>query len=772
MKKAFTIVLLVLTGFAFCYNDTTPKIFLVGDSTMANKPTNDNPERGWGQILPSFFNEDVQIENHAVNGRSTKSFINEKRWDSVLNSLHKGDWVLIQFGHNDEKKEDSTRYAAPQTTYRNNLIKFVNETRSKGANPVLITPVMRRKFDSADNFVDQHGEYPDVVRSVAKEMNVPLIDLHQSSKKVIEEHGVEGSKKIFLFIPKNHFKKYKGKEDNTHFSEYGASLMASLVCESIKTLNLPIAQFLKQSPFKEKLLYELPKVYVPHFKKDTLNIVQFGAVSSSHTLSTTAINNAIDSCSKSGGGTVIIPKGRWFTGPVVLKSNVNLHLDKGASITFTPDLNQYPLVASSYEGLTAARCQSPISANYAENIAITGEGKIDAGGDAWRPLKKGKFNDAEWKSALPLGGILSNSGKMWFPSVGAELGFNLQSSGELSGGKTLEDYAGVKDFLRPTMFHIANCKNVLFEGITVTNSPAWTLHFLLSEHITLLNVHVDNPWYSANTDGIDLECCKNARLEGCTFNDGDDGICIKSGKDEEGRRRGIPSENIIINNCTVYRAHGGFVIGSEMSGGVKNMFVSNCSFEGTDIGLRFKTKRGRGGVVENIYVSNIKMKGIINEAILFDTYYEGSKNYYEKVDKLPVTDATPQFKNFYIRNITCKGATYGIFVRGIPEMKISNVLLEDLTLDTQIGAFLSEADGITMNNVTLLPDDTDPLITILNAGNINVTNLKFKKKAHLIFSLIGDETKNVTLSKTDVSTVKKQVECSNNADCKTYDFVQ
>ena len=208
---------------------------------MANKLTDDNPERGWGQLFPNYLTNEVEIQNHAVNGRSTKSFINEHRWDTVMSRLKAGDFVLIQFGHNDSKLEDSTRSAPAHTLYRDNLIRFVNDVRSKGANPILITPVMRRKFDDAGKFVDQHGDYPAVVKEVAALLKVPLIDLHQSSEALIVKEGVEGSKRFFLHIPKNHFKNYKGKEeDNTHFTEYGAASMASLVCKSIKEQNLSL----------------------------------------------------------------------------------------------------------------------------------------------------------------------------------------------------------------------------------------------------------------------------------------------------------------------------------------------------------------------------------------------------------------------------------------------------------------------------------------------------------------------------------------------------
>lgn len=222
------------------------QVFMIGDSTMADKPLEDNPERGWGQLLPTFFGDKVVIQNHAMNGRSTKSFIDEGRWDAVLRQLKSGDWVFIQFGHNDEKKEDPKRYAAPHTDYKTNLARFVNEARRKGATPILLTPVMRRRFDAQGKFFDTHGEYPEAVRALAKDLNVALIDMHQSSQKLIEQHGAEGSKKLFLHIAPGAYKSLpNGKQDDTHFSEYGATQMADLVVAELRRQTLGLVPFLK-----------------------------------------------------------------------------------------------------------------------------------------------------------------------------------------------------------------------------------------------------------------------------------------------------------------------------------------------------------------------------------------------------------------------------------------------------------------------------------------------------------------------------------------------
>jgi lysophospholipase L1-like esterase len=221
-------------------------IHMIGDSTMANKPNPEkNPERGWGQALPSFFSDRVEVRNHAVNGRSTRSFIREGRWDSVRVELKKGDYVFIQFGHNDGKTTDSTRYTNPYTGYRRNLIRYVNESRDKGAIPVLFTPITRRNFNPSGVLEDTHGAYPHVMREVAKELKVPLVDLQLKSEDLVLSLGPEKSKELYLWVSPGAYEIYpEGKQDNTHFTEKGATEMAKLAVEGLKELKIDIIKYL------------------------------------------------------------------------------------------------------------------------------------------------------------------------------------------------------------------------------------------------------------------------------------------------------------------------------------------------------------------------------------------------------------------------------------------------------------------------------------------------------------------------------------------------
>jgi polygalacturonase len=499
----------------------------------------------------------------------------------------------------------------------------------------------------------------------------------------------------------------------------------------------------------------LPAIREPSFKKDTFDIKSYGAIQDPVKLNTSAINEAIADCSKKGGGVVLISAGYWLTGPIVLKSNVNLHIHRAAILQFTADFDQYPLVEGNFEGHPAARCQSPISGADLENIAITGSGIIDASGDAWRMLAKDRVPDAEWKKKVAAGGVLNPEKTTWYPSERSLKGSKTKDPGVLKLGIPLSTFNDIKDFLRPNMLVLTRCKKILLEGPSFQNSPAWCLHTLLCEDLTLRDVHVRNPWYAANGDGIDLESCRNVLVEGSTFDAGDDGICIKSGRDEEGRRRGKPTENVIIRNDIVYRAHGGFVIGSEMSGGARNIFVSDCSFLGTDIGLRFKTVRGRGGIVEKIFVKNISMKDIVHQAVFLDMYYFSkapsiADTYGKTSPEIPpVTEATPRFRNIHISNIVCDGAEEGIFVRGLPEMQIKDIYLENMVLKAAKGAEIIEAENISLKNVRLVTTLPDPVVYVENSKGLLFDHIQCNSGSALPFSINGDRCANILVTNTD-----------------------
>jgi len=510
----------------------------------------------------------------------------------------------------------------------------------------------------------------------------------------------------------------------------------------------------------------LPQVRKPVFKKDTINISKYGSKADGITLNTASINKAIAACSSKGGGVVLIPQGLWLTGPLVMKSNVNLHVSRAALLQFTDDKSQYKLVEGNYEGHAAVRNESPISGINLTNIAITGEGVIDGHGEVWRAISKDRLTETEWNKLVASGGVISENGKSWYPSASYVGGLKAPGAGVIGNGKTMKDNEPFKDFFRPNMLVLTNCKKVLLQGVTLQNSPAWDIHTLLCEDLTVQNVRVRNAWNAQNGDGIDVESCRNVLIEGSTFDAGDDGICIKSGRDEEGRKRGKPTENVIVRDNVVYRAHGGFVIGSEMSGGARNIFVSNCIFIGTDIGLRFKTTRGRGGVVENIFIKNINMKDILHEAILFDMYY-GGKSPGEADDVndqavVPVTEATPSFSKFYVDNVVCNGAEKALMVRGLPEMGIKDIHIENSTFKTVKGADVIEAQNISLKNIRFESKETHPLINIQNSSSVTFDHLTYGD-TQLLFKVSGKKSRQIKLLNTNASQAKNKVEFSSGA---------
>ncbi|GAB2775375.1 hypothetical protein GCM10027275_18090 [Rhabdobacter roseus] len=769
MKKR--ILLLLVWSLAFGPPPAKVQIFLIGDSTLAPKLPTDAPETGWGMRLPDYLDEQqVLVRNHAVNGRSTKSFLTEGRWAKVLAELRPGDWVFIQFGHNDAKDADTSRYAAPRTDYARNLARFVRETRERGGNPVLLTPVMRRRFDEQGKFFDTHGDYPAAVKAVASELKVPLIDLHARSRTLLEQEGAEASKALFLHLEGGYYPKYpQGTTDDTHFSAYGASRMAQLVVGEVQALGLELTKYLKPFGHTGKYLHELPTTQLPAFRRDTFRVEAYGARGDGLALNTAAINRAIEACHEKGGGTVLVPAGLWLTGPLVLKSNVNLHVAKGALLQFSDRFEHFPLVKTSWEGQEAYRAQPPISATDAENLAITGEGIIDGAGQAWRPVKKEKLTDAQWRKLVASGGVLDAAGRIWYPNEQALKGASTAGVGNVAAGYTAEKAEAFKAFLRPNMVQLTRCRRLLLEGVTLQNSPAWNLHPLLCEHITLRNLTVKNPWYAQNGDGLDLESCRYGLVEHCTFDVGDDGICIKSGRDEEGRRRGVPTENIVVQHCTVFHGHGGFVIGSEMSGGVKNLYVAHCNFLGTDVGLRFKTTRGRGGIVENIYVSDINMTNIPGEAILFDMYYMARDPVplHGQADAPPaavakaVDEGTPQFRNFTIRNVRAQGAETGILIRGLPEMAIRNITIEDAVIQSKKGLVCIEGEDIRLKNVTLLTQD-GTVMQLENSRRVVLDQIQYAPQRKLLLKVSGEHSAGIQLLRTDTSQVQQGIELGKN----------
>lgn len=512
-----------------------------------------------------------------------------------------------------------------------------------------------------------------------------------------------------------------------------ASLMALASCNDkcqVCTPDTDIHQYTTDLPFS------MPEVSRPVFNSLSQPITDFGGVGDGKTDNTKAFADAMQSLSERGGGHLVVPRGVWVSGPITFKSNIDMHLCEGAVIRFTDDYDAYPIVDTYFEGLKTKRCIAPLNATDCENVAITGFGTIDGNGDAWRWVKRSKLTEGQWKKCLSRGGVtgIAQGSEVWAPTQPIIDRLRKANMNVPTDCVTDEDWQAARDFLRPVLFEFTRCKNVLLEGVCFQNSPAWNLHPFLCENVIINNVMVINPWYSQNGDGLDLEACKNALIINSKFDVGDDAICVKSGKDKDGRDLQTPCENVVVDGCAVYHGHGGFVVGSEMSSGIRNVSVRNCMFLGTDVGLRFKSKRGRGGVVENIHIQNINMIDIPTDCILFDLHYSGMSASEEKAlgltknvsaSDLPAVDeTTPQFKDIYINDIVCQGAERAMYFNGIPEMPITNININNARITANRGIELRHSQGITISDVAItLPEGTEMLDTY-NVQDLTINGQK------------------------------------------------
>jgi polygalacturonase len=492
--------------------------------------------------------------------------------------------------------------------------------------------------------------------------------------------------------------------------------------------------------YTANLPFSMPVVQAPVFPANLLSIVEFGAVADGETMNTKAINDAIQACAKRGGGTVVIPPGMWLTGPIEFISNINLYVETGAVVFFSPRFEDYPVSAK------GNRVMAPIHGEGLTNIAITGKGMFNGNGHHWRPVKKEKLTERQWKELAASGGVVTADGKMWWPSKEAMNGESyLKNLRTTKKNPTPEGVAEAREFLRPTMVDFADCKTVLIDGPTFTNTPGWALHPTNCENVIIRNTTVINNWWGQNTDAADISGCRNVLFYRNVLDAGDDGICMKSGVN---KKREFALENVVIADCIVYHGHGGFVIGSNTDGGIRNISVKNCTFIGTDIGLRFKSARDRGGKVENVFVDGIRMKDIATAAILFDMFYDGNNDNDPNKVKLPI------FRDFDIKNVVCDGAADALFVRGLSDAPIRSISLKNISITSQRAITMEDADGFTLTNVRL-NFKSGPVLSAKNARNIQLDQITTASTPDVFVKASGPRTENIRVLKADASKAKK-----------------
>jgi polygalacturonase len=419
------------------------------------------------------------------------------------------------------------------------------------------------------------------------------------------------------------------------------------------------------------------------------NINDYGAICDGQSNNAPAIQAAIEACQAAGGGTVFIPAGVYVTGPLFLHSEITLYLDAGARLQASENLQDYPVVAGRWEGIDQQTYAPLIGGSQLHHVTISGRGTIDGQGEMWWSLHKAK--------------------QLAYP--------------------------------RPRLIGLMDCSNVLIEGITAVNSPAWTINPVRCDNVTIDKVTIINPPNSPNTDGINPDSCRNVHISNCAISAGDDCITIKSGKETAGRDNLLPCENITVTNCTMAHGHGGVVIGSEMSGSVRQVVISNCVFLGTDRGLRLKSRRGRGGIVEDIRVSNIVMDGVMCPLTMNLYYAPGAWGNKENADKQPkaVYESTPIFRHIHLANITARRAgSAAAFLFGLAEMPLEDITLshvsiamdpvakpdypdmaDDLELMQRAGLYIRNVRGLTLDHVEV-SGQQGPAFTLIDAGEVDL----------------------------------------------------
>ena len=466
--------------------------------------------------------------------------------------------------------------------------------------------------------------------------------------------------------------------------------MKQLILTALTIVSILSAKAEDYSIHYQNLPVELKQVVSFDIPNNTVSIADFGGVGDGVALNTEAFRKAISALTKKGGGRLVVPQGVWLTGPIVLKDNIDLHIERNAIVLFSPDKSLFV----DAEG-KSSRCDPGIKASKRKNIAITGEGIIDGNGAQWRPVKRSKVSDTEWKRFADIGGVERQNGALWYP-------WDVKA-----GYKNIADTPENQEKSRQDLIRLTDCENILIEGVTVQNSPRFHVHPCNSKNIIIDGITVRCPWNAQNGDAIDLSDCHQALIVNSVVDAGDDGICMKSGK-AKATALVNGCEDILIEDNTVFHAHGGFVIGSEDITGMKRIVVRRCRFSGTDTGLRFKSGIGRGGKTEDIHISDIVMNDITDEAIVFQCDYvdrpAGSEG---KKAKTSGSEFVPEFTDIHISNVVCRGAKTAIKAKGIEGMNcIHDIEIANSTIVyTSKGADIDEATAkVKLSNVNIVED--------------------------------------------------------------------
>ena len=671
-KKMRGVIFCIFTFLCFSAKVEAKTLFFAGDSTLDDGGYslggNIRPPRySWGTQLQKSMKEGCRVANYARSGASTKSFAGSGRWKALIDAVKPGDFVLVQFGHNDQKcsneKDKANRWAHPNELYREIVRGWVKEIRAKGATPILASSICRAIFDSSGTkLVDTKPSpnsfplkaYRDAMSELSCELKCDFVDMNRLTHELMEKIGREESIKMFvgstgLVYGKNG----RVLNDITHPMQTGAAAFADLFVKNVKSRGLAVAALFKDAEFK---------------------ISDFGAKSDGSKC-TKAFAAAFAECEKLGGGRVVVPQGKWITGAIHLRSNCELHLCEGAEVVFSQDPNDYlPAVHTSWEGIECWNYSPLVYAYCCTNVAITGRGTLRG--------YEGEWKDSRWYNwATDESGVRNARLKLYTWSA-TDYPVDKREIYKVNHSRT-----------RPHLVQFNRCKGVTLRNFNLRSSPFWTLHLYMCEDVEARGLNVRSK--GLNTDGIDIEMSSYVIVEDCSFDQGGDGIAIKSARKCDGWKLSKPSYNVFIRDCEIVEADALFALGSEVSGGVKNVRLVNCRGGCVSRGISIETNRRRGGIIENISFDGVAVEKVSDALVALST-----QSLNEWADFPDYENKATVIKNIDIRNVSAKSARARVDIVGEANMPVEDLRLENVTVikadssDRIVNANLSAANKI------------------------------------------------------------------------------
>jgi polygalacturonase len=461
----------------------------------------------------------------------------------------------------------------------------------------------------------------------------------------------------------------------------------------------------------------LRRIVPPKFPDRQFDVTRYGAIGDGKTVCTAAFREAISQCNKSGGGTVIVPAGTFLTGPIHFQSDVELRLAKDAEVKFSDHFEDYlPPVLVRVGGIELYNYSPLIYAQNCRNIAITGPGRLNGNARAWWPWARKETKEFFDRAAH---------------------------------GVPVEQriYGTPEAAIRPSFVCLMNCTNVLLSDFTIGSGPNWTIHPVYCQDTTIRNVTVDTE--GPNNDGIDPDSCRDMLIEHCSFSTGDDCVVLKSGYNEDGWRVARPTENVIMRYCSSKRGHGGLVIGSEMSGGVRNVYLHDCEFEGTDRAIRIKSRRGRAGTVEHIFARDLKVKNLQHEVVILNMDYSSDQ-------KQAANEKPPVFRDMQFENISGDGAPTAILIQGLEDSPIENIRFGNLRIRSTAGVVATHVKGLQFSDLKF-EVSKGPMFRLNDASQVVIQKVNAPPNTDVFLQLDGARSRGNRIETCDLSGATRKV---------------